>query len=143
MEQGEVSIRVGLDRDMDRKALQRFEIQDTGIGLPEDHNGQLFAPFIQADSSTTRKFGGTGLGLAISRQLVEMMGGNVEQALLAAHSIKGVAGNLTACNLAEAARQSENRIKSCGTGEWNEAVALVQREFERLCKVLDGREARS
>lgn len=50
---------------------------DTGIGIAEDTLGQLFQPFVQADNSTTRRFGGTGLGLALCKQLTELMGGKV------------------------------------------------------------------
>lgn len=76
-EQGAVTITVAAESADSRGTLLRFEITDTGVGIPPDRLDHLFQPFVQNDSSTTRKYGGSGLGLAISRQLVELMGGRI------------------------------------------------------------------
>ncbi|MCP4713474.1 MAG: response regulator, partial [Deltaproteobacteria bacterium] len=72
-----VIIRAELEKEDDNTVLVRFEVSDTGVGIPAERIDALFSPFEQADGSVTRKYGGTGLGLAISKQLTEMMGGRI------------------------------------------------------------------
>lgn len=75
--QGEVLISI-YNAEQNRQHVKlAFEVRDTGIGIPQDKIQNLFQPFTQADSSTTRKYGGTGLGLAITKKLVEMMQGRI------------------------------------------------------------------
>jgi PAS domain S-box-containing protein len=76
-ERGDVVVEVEIDRVTETEAMLRFTISDTGIGIPHDKQWQIFGAFVQADTSTTRRFGGTGLGLTISAHLVEMMGGRI------------------------------------------------------------------
>lgn len=66
------ALRLGEDAD---SVLVRFEVEDTGIGIPPEVVGRLFSDFEQADNSTTRQYGGTGLGLSITRKIAELMGG--------------------------------------------------------------------
>jgi CheY-like chemotaxis protein len=72
---GEVALDVNLVAHEAEGAILRFEVRDTGIGIPADRLHTLFKPFSQVDTSTTRRFGGTGLGLSIVKRLAEMMGG--------------------------------------------------------------------
>jgi len=73
-EEGEITLSIHLTKD---DKFLRFEVKDTGIGIPVDKMASLFKSFTQMESSTTRKYGGSGLGLAISKQLVNLMQGNI------------------------------------------------------------------
>lgn len=75
--EGEVVIRVMIQSKTEKTSTLRFLVSDTGIGIPLDRQKAVFERFIQADSSSTRKYGGTGLGLTISAQLTKMMGGDI------------------------------------------------------------------
>ncbi len=75
--QGDVGITVSTTEESADEVRLRFEIKDTGIGIPPEKHEKLFQAFTQADTSTSRKFGGTGLGLTICKKLVEMMGGEI------------------------------------------------------------------
>ena len=76
-EHGEIVLAVACQETKSGGMAIRFSVRDTGIGIPPDRQAGIFAPFEQADGSTTRRYGGTGLGLSISRRLVEMMAGSL------------------------------------------------------------------
>jgi signal transduction histidine kinase/DNA-binding response OmpR family regulator/PAS domain-containing protein len=76
-EQGAISLATRLAGEENGLCTVQVSVSDTGIGISDKQQGQLFKSFQQAESSTTRKYGGTGLGLAISKNIVEMMGGSI------------------------------------------------------------------
>lgn len=75
---GKVCMRAVLVEEDEHSASIEFRVDDNGIGMTQDVQDAVFDIFVQADSSTSRKFGGTGLGLTISKNLVEMMGGEID-----------------------------------------------------------------
>lgn len=75
--QGQINIDVKIVARKNDGLTLNFSVKDTGIGLNEEVRHHIFKPFVQADGSTTRKYGGTGLGLSISKRLVELMGGEL------------------------------------------------------------------
>jgi signal transduction histidine kinase/CheY-like chemotaxis protein len=75
-ETGRIALRIRIAEDAGDSMMLRFEVQDTGIGIPPEAIPRLFSSFEQADNSVTRRYGGTGLGLAITRKLAQLMGGD-------------------------------------------------------------------
>lgn len=76
-EQGNITISAAVERMVDTAAYIKISVSDTGIGIAEDALEHVFAPFVQADGSSTRKYGGVGLGLSIAKRLVKLMGGTM------------------------------------------------------------------
>ncbi len=74
---GQVTVRASVDAMSDEQVVLRCEVSDSGIGIAADALDRLFEPFVQADASTTRRYGGSGLGLAICKDLVHLMGGTI------------------------------------------------------------------
>jgi len=74
---GEIAVDVSMVAETHEAMRIRFEVRDTGIGISEEAQARIFDAFVQADDSTTRRFGGTGLGTTIAKQLVELMGGTI------------------------------------------------------------------
>ena len=85
-EHGEIVLRLEILERSEDDVLLALSVRDTGIGIPVEVREKIFEHFLQADGSTSRKYGGTGLGLAISRRLAEMMGGRLS---LAESSVQG------------------------------------------------------
>lgn len=76
-QEGEVVLKVNIERQEGKEIRLHFAIEDSGIGIPPEKKEKIFESFTQADGSTTRKYGGTGLGTSISKMLVELMGGKI------------------------------------------------------------------
>ncbi|MDE1179616.1 transporter substrate-binding domain-containing protein [Paraburkholderia sp.] len=87
---GEVDVNVTVARDIGARQTLEMTVADTGIGIDPEGQARLFEPFVQAESSTTRRFGGTGLGLTICRKLIDLMDGE-----LTLHSVPGEGTQIT------------------------------------------------
>ncbi|MGV3667581.1 MAG: PAS domain S-box protein [Leptospira bouyouniensis] len=77
-EKGSVVLKITSELTENEKVKLSFSIKDTGIGIPESHNANIFQSFWQGESNSTRRYGGTGLGLRITKSLLDLMGGNIE-----------------------------------------------------------------
>ena len=76
-EEGSITLKCSLIQSDGPRVLLRFEVIDTGIGIPQDTQAKIFEKFTQADETTTRRYGGSGLGMAIAKNLVQLMGGTI------------------------------------------------------------------
>jgi signal transduction histidine kinase/HPt (histidine-containing phosphotransfer) domain-containing protein len=110
-EQGKVVIKVSKESEWEGRVTIRFDVKDTGIGISENNQKMLFAPFVQADGSVTRRYGGTGLGLAIAKQLVEMMGGTIGVTSEPGH---GSTFSFTASFIKQASQEPADHLNEVG-----------------------------
>jgi two-component system sensor histidine kinase RpfC len=76
-DKGSVAVRFRLQEDQADNYLIRFEVRDTGIGIPKELHEQIFDPFVQGSTGTARRYGGTGLGMSIAKEIVTLMGGKI------------------------------------------------------------------
>ena len=145
-EHGSVAVRLRLAPDADRTRYC-IDVQDSGIGIPEDKLESVFEPFVQAEASTTRRFGGTGLGLTISRGFARAMGGDITvtsvQGQGTTFSLWLDAGDIAGTALLDAAALSATRSTAsvAGNVRWQfppKRVLVVDdaEENRRLVRVL-------
>jgi PAS domain S-box-containing protein len=134
-ERGTVTIGVEVHAETEREAELHFQVSDTGIGMTAEQGERLFQSFMQADTSTTRKYGGTGLGLAICKRLAELMGGRV---WLESRPGAGSTFHFQASFGKQAPRASAAPLSVAATpGAWRDSQAAQQLAGARVLLVED------
>ena len=136
-EHGYVEIKTTLILLQDEKCIIRFDVNDTGIGIPAGYVGKIFESFTQAGSDTARKYGGTGLGLTISRQLVQLMKGEI---LVHSEPDKGTTFSVILPLRPAQAKQAINEtqeLSSAAKARLQQATILLveDNEFNRIVAV--------
>ncbi len=129
-ERGEVIIRVTEAKHSDSQVWLHCRISDTGIGIPEDQQKDLFQAFRQGDGSRTRRYGGTGLGLAVSKRIVELMGGDI--------GFESAAGKGSTfwCTIPFNKRHVQGPVIQMASRQWARARILVIDENETARQIL-------
>lgn len=142
---GEVVVRAQMHKLDEERAVVRFMIQDTGIGMPREAASKLFEPFRQGDATSKRKYGGNGLGLSIAKRLVEMMGGEI-----GVESTEGQGSSFWfTIPLNRVASKSPNKVSKIdfrnlrmlmvsGTSGSKEVIEDYARSWDIQCETVDG-----
>lgn len=141
--QGTITIKVKRERTADQEWIC-FKVADTGIGMTPKQISNLFQTFVQADASTTRKYGGTGLGLALSRRLCALMGGDIsvtsEPGIGSTFTVRLPSSISTSANDANPAFGESDELHraplSSDTEHWMGSLVLVIDDDPMICKVL-------
>ena len=130
--EGHVLIEVSAEDELSGGATTiNFSIIDTGIGIPEEKVAQIFCPFEQADSSTTRRFGGTGLGLAITREITAIMGGTVK-----VHSTPGAGSTFTVSIALPAYENTDAEVSTSAPPDLNGHRVLIVDDIPLSCDIV-------
>ena len=129
---GNVEIRVSTLNETQEKVTIRFEVIDTGIGIPLATQQNIFDSFTQADSSTTRKYGGTGLGTTISKQIIQLMNGEI-----GVHSVPNV-GSTFWIQVPFEKQQNDETIEANSNFKSMKPLIVCESNHPELIDLLDG-----